>query len=309
MKAIHKIYTTICLLLVCVSAGYAATPTSSGYVPVTSGKIYYERYGKGDPILVLHGGPGLDQSYLKPQLLQLAKGHEVIFYDQRGSGKSLDTVIDRSVINFVQFTDDVEAVRKALKLDKIILFGHSWGGVLAMNYAIKYPQHISRMILADSTPADFAGIMAAAAEVDKRITPIKDQIEPLNNYDELKKLSSEQINALYRKAFSVYMNNPHDVKNLSLNMSVESALSGFEVQELIKQDMFINLIPQLQQLNIATTVIIGEQDIVPMWTAEAIVNAIPNAKLVKIAECGHFPYIEKPEEFFAALDLAASAIR
>jgi hypothetical protein len=74
-----------------------------GYVEVKDGKLFYQTFGFGEPIIVLHGGPGMDQGYLLPQMLELAKEHKVTFYDQRGSGKSLDTKIDEKTITINQF--------------------------------------------------------------------------------------------------------------------------------------------------------------------------------------------------------------
>ncbi len=299
---VHKIICSMfCLMILSVSMCFAAQPTASGYIPVDHGKIYYERYGSGDPILVIHGGPGLDQGYLKPQLLELAKNHEVIFYDQRGSGKSLDTVMDRSVINLEQFTDDIEAVRKALGLEHMIVLGHSWGGILGMTYSIKYPDHLAKLVLVDTVPADIEGIMATSTNLNTRLEPIQEEIAALNDYEQLEKLNAEEINALNRKMFSVYFHNPQNLEKLTLNMTAESARGGFKVQEMMMEDMFINLFPDLKKLTVPTTVIIGEQDFIPLWTSEAIVKAIPGAKLVVIPECGHFPYIEKPEEFLRAV--------
>lgn len=84
-----KIIFIVCLFNLLVSYSFALSPKSSGYISVKQGRLYYEKYGTGTPILVLHGGPGsgLDQGYFKPQLLALTANHEVIFYDQRGSGK------------------------------------------------------------------------------------------------------------------------------------------------------------------------------------------------------------------------------
>ena len=103
-----KIVFIVCLFLL-IPYSFALSPHSSGYIPVKQGKLYYERYGSGTPILVLHGGPGsgLDQAYFKPQLLALAANHEVIFYDQRSSEKSLETGMDRNVIS-LQLNDDIE---------------------------------------------------------------------------------------------------------------------------------------------------------------------------------------------------------
>lgn len=298
-----KIIFIVCLFNLLVSYSFALSPKSSGYISVKQGRLYYEKYGTGTPILVLHGGPGsgLDQGYFKPQLLALTANHEVIFYDQRGSGKSLETGMDRDIINLQQFTDDIETVRNTLGLEEFILLGHSWGGLLAMNYMIKYPRHVSKLILIDSMPADLSGKLAALNALNQRIEPIKNEIAPLNDYDALQKLSAEQIIALNRKMFSVYFNNPQDSEKLTLDMTVESSLRGFKVSQMMVQDMFDNLLPQLEKLKVPTTIIHGEQDFVPLWTAQAIANAIPNAKLVVVSNSGHFPFIEKPDEFFNAI--------
>ena len=276
----------------------AAVEHSSGYIQADKAKLYYQRFGTGTPILVLHGGPGLDQSYLQPQMLELAKQHEVIFYDQRGSGKSLDTTMEPAYYNLTQFTKDVEVVRQQLGIDKFVLMGHSFGGLLAMSYAIKYPEHVSKLVLVDTTPADVTGIMAAVQEITKRTEPFKEEIYPLSNYHELEKLDAAQIAALHRKLFSVYMHDPKDADKLSLVMSVESARSGFKVNELFYRSLFINLFPQLKKLQVPTLIIHGTHDIVPMWTVEQIHKAISNSQLKVIENSGHFPYIEKPDEFF-----------
>ena len=195
----------------------------------------------------------------------------------------------------------MEAVRKALGLEHVIVLGHSWGGLLGMKYSIKYPDHLAKLVLVDTVPADVEGIMATATNLETRLAPIKDEIAALDDYEQLEKLNAEQINALYRKAFSVNFYNQQEVEKLTLNMSAESALNGFKVNEMMMQDMFINLFPQLKQLKVPTVVIIGEQDFIPLWTSEAIVKAIPNAKLVVIPECGHFPFVEKGAEFFGAV--------
>ena len=116
----------ICLLLLLVTTSCSRPDKmspqieskESGYVQVEQGKLYYQKFGSGMPIIVVHGGPGaLDQSYLLPQLLTLAKDHEVIFYDQRGSGKSLETKINPSLITD-QFVKDLEALRAHFGLAK-----------------------------------------------------------------------------------------------------------------------------------------------------------------------------------------------
>lgn len=302
----HKLirnFFIFCFLNLLVSYSFALSPHSSGYVDVKQGKIYYERFGSGQPILVLHGGPGggLDQSYFKPQLLALAANHEVIFYDQRGSGKSLQTAMDRSVINLKQFTDDIETLRTSLGLNQIALFGHSWGSLLAMNYAINYPDHVAKLILVDSMPADLPGKFSALQALNQLLEPIAQEIAPLGDYNQLKKLTAEEIVALNRKLYSVYFYHSQDVEKMTLDMTVEAALSGFKVSQMMMQDLYGDMLPQLAKLKVPTTVIIGEQDFVPLSTSEDIAKAIPGAKLVVIPNSGHFPFIENPDGFFAAV--------
>ena len=277
----------------------------SGYISVESGKLFYQRFGKGDPTIVVHGGPGLDQSYLLPQMLELAKDHEVIFYDQRGSGRSLGASIDPKYISSDQFAKDLETLRLELGLKKIALIGHSWGGFLSMNYAIKYPANVSSLILVGSAPADYKGQKAFADEFNKRTHSIKHKIDPLFNEKTLSALNKEQINDAYRDLFSVYFEEPSKVQKLTLDMSKESAIGGFNVLSLMLKTTYFtpdcNLIPALRRLTVPTLIIHGNQDIIPVDTAKTIQKAIQDSKVVYLNDCGHFPYIEKSNEFFSSI--------
>ena len=115
--------------------------------------LYHETSGEGRPIILLHGGPGLDHTYLFPQMGVLSKKYQLITYDQRGSGKSLNTELNDKAINTSVFVEDLESLRKKLGLEKFILMGHSWGGRLAMDYAIRHPEHVESLILIGSAPA------------------------------------------------------------------------------------------------------------------------------------------------------------
>lgn len=286
---------------------------TQGFVKVEEGRLYYNEVGQGVPIIVLHGGPGLDQGYLRPQLLQLASHHRLIFYDQRGSGNSLETKIDEKHINIHQFVKDLEDLRKVLGLDKFILMGHSWGGLLAMQYAIDYQDHLIGLILLNSAPADFKGQKAFLDEFGLRTKNIHHDIRPFFSYEDFKELNAAQISDLYRKLFSVYFYNPEDVKCLSLNFNVASAQSGFKVMgEMAKTSWIqphINLIPNLKALKIPTFILHGGEDIVPVWTAKEIKDAIPQSEIVILEHCGHFPYIEQPSQFFSKMNEFLHKIR
>lgn len=286
---------------------------SQGYVQIQNAKIFYQTQGQGYPVLVVHGGPGLDQTYLQPQLFELADKHQLIFYDQRASGKSLQSVDHYNNININQFVSDLEGVRAKLGLKKFILMGHSWGGLLSMYYAIKQPEHLSGLILLNTAPADYKGQKAFVDNFVERTSNIKKDIAPLFSYEEFKKQNASEISELYRKVFSAYFHNPSDVKKLNLAFNVESARSGFRVNEEMSKTAWlspgIDLFPNLKKLNIPTLIIHGKQDIVPVWTAKEINLAIKDSKLVILEDCGHFPYIERPNEFKKAVNLFINTVQ
>src|SRR5580700_3051876 len=128
-----------------------------GFTKTTEVPLYWCSYGPaGAPrLLVLHGGPGADHGYLLPQMLELAKDFELIFYDQRGGGKSKETVA--SVITWETQVGDLARVITEFSLEPLTLVGYSWGGLLAMLYALEAARgHVSpapaRLALIDPAP-------------------------------------------------------------------------------------------------------------------------------------------------------------
>ena len=125
-----------------------------GFLTVGGFRIYYR--SEGEPvrgtILGLHGGPGGSYDYLTP-LFDLARsGYQVVLYDQSGGGKS-QRLKDQALYTVERYVEEVEGVRKGLKLGKVHLYGHSWGGMLAQAYALKHQANIRSLILSGTTPS------------------------------------------------------------------------------------------------------------------------------------------------------------
>jgi proline iminopeptidase len=143
------------------SAAFATAPQSEGYTTVPGGKIYWRKFGVGDktPLLTLHGGPGSSHNYLLP-LQALADERPVIFYDQLGCGRA-DAPEDDSVYTIQRSVDELDAVRAALGLDRVVLLGHSWGALLAVEYLCQgRGKGVERLILSGamaSIPQAIAG--------------------------------------------------------------------------------------------------------------------------------------------------------
>src|SRR5690349_1773760 len=132
-----------------VSAANVVYPEQEGFVDGNGVMLYYLTFGRGEPLLILHGGPGASHDYFLPYLLPLARHHRLVFIDERGSGRSqpLENLSGYTIENMVE---DVETVRQALNLGKISLLGHSYGGALAQAYALKYQRNLDHLILAST---------------------------------------------------------------------------------------------------------------------------------------------------------------
>jgi proline iminopeptidase len=147
----------------------AAYPVQEGFIDSRGVMIYYMTVGRGSPLVIVHGGPGASHDYFLPYLLPLARHNRLIFIDERGSGKSqkLDDPAGYTVENMVE---DVEAVRQGLVLGKISLLGHSYGGVLAQAYALKYQNNLSHLILCSTFPS--------TAQMNQVFVKMKEKMSP-----------------------------------------------------------------------------------------------------------------------------------
>ena len=159
------------------SAPDAVYPIREGYVNAHGLMIYYKTFGRGKPLLLLHGGPGASHDYFLPYLTPLARHYQLIFIDERGSGRS-QTLEDPSGYTVENMVEDVEAVRQALGLGQVSMLGHSYGGVLAEAYALKYQKNLSRLILA-STFASTKAINEVFLRMEKMPAEVRDHINKM----------------------------------------------------------------------------------------------------------------------------------
>jgi proline iminopeptidase len=272
-----------------------------GYVEVTRAKLYYIVVGTGEPIVVIHGGPGLDHNYLVPQMNVLARTHKLIYYDQRASGKSTGTV-DSMSITPDQFVEDLERLRETLGIEKMNLLGHSWGGLLAMEYAIKYPQHMKSMVLMNSMGA-MSDCMAPF---------IKTRIERTTHDDSLSMeriLSSPEWAAHDPKAvgeylctvFRTYFFDRRFADSLNMNLNQNTAIHFLPIFGLMGKYLnHYDISRNLDRITCPTLIITGDYDPFPVNFSKEISLHIKNSQFVQISHCGHFPYIECPEEIIRA---------
>ena len=159
------------------SVGASQTPAQKvaleGYVHAGGDvRLSYRLLGTGgEPVILIHGGPGLTSDYLADDLAPMARKHALFVYDQRGIGKST-LVSDSTALAAQRYVEDLEAIRKHLGVEQLTLLGHSWGAAPAALYAMQYPQRVRRMILVGTIPFKRSELAAAF----QKLAPGRDSV-------------------------------------------------------------------------------------------------------------------------------------
>ena len=279
----------------------AASPRESR-IPVGKASLYSREIGSGQPIIVLHGGPDFDHGYLLPDLDRLADGFRLIYYDQRGRGRSADHVLPEEV-TLASDVDDLDKVRQHFHLHSPALLGHSWGAVLALEYALRHPERVSRLILMNPAPASASDYAVFRKAYARKLGADLDRQRDIVASAAYKEGDPEAVAARYRLHFKPALMRPEDYEKLMATMKAGFISQGKEgivkaraVEDRLMRDTWeldgYDLLPKLQTLSIPTLVISGDHDFIPGEIAAHIARAIPNAQLVTLKNCGHFAYLE-----------------
>lgn len=282
-------------------------PRESGYTESTPIPLYWAAYGvPGAPkILVLHGGPGADHRYLLPQMLRLADRFDVLFYDQRGGGKSRTDAHD--VVTWRTQVADLGAVVREFGLALPTIVGYSWGGLLAMLYvteALTDPtlRPPGRLALID--PASVTRQYRAAFEQEFARRNDSPPVRAARAALTASGLRESDPEAYRERAFAL------SVAGYFADPAQTPALTPFRVVGRIQRSVWesldgYDLLPALARvrarLGVPTLVVHGRQDPIPLASSAAIADAL-GAELLVIEGSGHVPYVESPEILFSALE-------
>jgi proline iminopeptidase len=292
------------LLILFLSADLAASsPQQERIVEVRGAKLFCRIMGAGDPLIVLHGGPGLSQDYLLPYMQRLAEHRLVVFCDQRGCGKS-ENGGGEAFLRPEEFVEDLEALRLALGYEKISILGHSWGGFLGMRYAIAHPRAVDALILLNSIPASSEDVELFLQEWARRMAPFMEEFQQIARSEAFAAGDPGSMSRYLRLMFRTYCADGRHADALQLTLSPEASRNFLLVSQAFRniwQQPF-DLRADLKRLPCKTLIIHGDQDPIPPSTAHAIHESIPGSQLVILQDCGHFPYVEKPQELFALLE-------
>jgi proline iminopeptidase len=282
-------------------------PRESGYTTTTPVPLFWAAYGRaGAPrLLVLHGGPGAHHDYLLPQMLRLADlagGRDLLFYDQRGGGRSKTD--DRAPIAWRTHVDDMALVVGELGLDRPAVVGYSWGGLLAMLYAIAgldAPADApppSSLLLIDPAPITRAFRQQfedefARRQQGARIRALREELARSG----LRERDPEQYR---QRAFEL------SVAGYFFDPDAARDLTPFRVTGRVQQSVWeslddFDLRAALTRVRLPALVVHGREDPIPLASSEAAASAL-GAELVVLDHCGHVPYVEQPDALFAAAE-------
>jgi proline iminopeptidase len=273
-----------------------------GYIPVDHAHLYYREVGRGQPMIVLHGGPDFDHRYLLPELDRLADSFHLIYYDQRGRGLSRAHVRPDEVSLQSEITD-LDAVRVHFQLEAVAVLGHSWGGVLALEYALRHPQHVSHLLLMNTAPVSHADLVMFQQ------ARLCDAAEDMRQLRILAATAAYQAGdlqadaAYYRVHFRAAIRDAEQleqvVTRLRANQTPDGILKARAIEQRLYEQTWLrhdyNLLPKLAQLGMPALVVHGEDDFIPVACAVHIAQALPEARLIVLPGCGHFSYLECPE--------------
>src|SRR5450432_1131451 len=121
-------------------------------IKYANGYLYYHEYGKGTPIVLLAGGPGISCEQIEDVAIELGKNNRAILFEQRGTGHSIPVPLDSTTINLKNAHEDLILLLNHLQLTDAIFLGHSWGSGLALSFSVKHPDRVKSLILIDTGP-------------------------------------------------------------------------------------------------------------------------------------------------------------
>ena len=291
------------------------TTPRDGYLRADDGvRLYYRVVGSGpDTLIAIHGGPGVDLESIAGDFVPLEQRHVVVFYDQRGAGRS-ELPADTSTLVSANQIRDLDAVRRFFHLDKVTLIAHSYGPLLAATYAIAHPDHTARMILMGPVPprrGDWSRRFGASLNARLDSTQRRRQADAMRRLAD-RTADSAAIVAACRDYWSVGMRPRLAEPDRTLPM-IKSDLCGSSPRgiqfgltvtnpSVMRSYGDYDLRSALRTLAVRTLVIHGQQEAIPMDLVEEWVTSMPDARLLRVPRAAHFTYAERPDIVWPAIE-------
>ena len=281
-------------------------PVTEGYVDAGGGvRLFYRLVGAGpDTVVVVHGGPGLTMDYFFDDLAPMALGHALLFYDQRGAGRS-SLVSDSAALDGHRFAEDLEALRIHFRMGRLTILGHSWGAAVAALYAARFPDQVGQLIIVGGVPltktrllADFSRLAA------RRDTTTTRQMDEAMAARVANPGDVAACRAYYVLWFGPFFTDPRILGSSKGDFCAGTPESRGNKIAAVDRFVWASLgdfdwRASLRGVNGRALIVHGTNDVLSgerEWAA-----ALPNARLLVLDGAGHFPYLDGPDRFFPAI--------
>lgn len=286
-------------------------PFKEGHIPFRGYNVWYRTVGDREepgklPLLCLHGGPGIPHDYLEAIEAMAATGRRVIFYDQLGCGNS-DQPHNPSLWTVDLFVEEVGVVRKALGLDRVHLLGQSWGGMLAMQYALTQPSGLASLIVASSP----ASMPQWVAEANRHCAALPPEVQQtLLKHEEAGTTSDpayqEAMMVFYRRHVCRLDPFPAGVQRafekLAQNPEVYNTMNGPSEFHVIGVFKDWNIVNRLGEIRVPTLVTSGRYDEATPAIAETVHRGISGSEWTLFENSSHMPHAEEADRYMQVLD-------
>ncbi len=286
---------------------YLDVPHREGYFELDGYDLYFREFGEGETtMLVLHGGPGSTSSHLTPLGRHGDDDLRVFLYDQLGSGHSDGPSagdFDRYTVE--HFREEVEAVRADIGIDSLIVYGSSWGGMLAQEYALAYPDRVDGLILQctlhDTTEA-IEAMRAARAEVLS-----DDELERVLELEAEQAYDDEAYQDLTEKVYDerlLRVDKPIWWEKAETNMDAYGIMWGSSEFTLADHARLKDWSTKdrLGDIDCPTLVIVGEYDEIGPAISRDIAERIPAAEFVLLEGASHAAFLDTPDAHYEAVE-------
>ena len=279
-------------------------PSSAGTIAVDVAEIWYQSIGSGRPIIAVHGGPGLDHTYLMPGLAPLGESHRLILYDQRGLGSSI-TPLDSAAVNMTRFLDDIDAIRERVAgTARVTLLAHSWGTIPALLYAMRWPGRVEGLILVSPVePGQRFAELTAERQAGKRLPEDVAAMDSISRTAAFRQGDRRARNQFFFHVFRGTFSDPAVADSTFRPRLLErTTVQGQLVTSLLMTPIAgLDFWAQLPELDVPILLVHGVDDPIPLEMVRELADSLPSASLVEVPAAGHFPWVESPEPTFAAI--------